>query len=125
MTVKRFAATDENHGVFGDNNGEYVLHSDYVKLEAQVKQLAAERDAVVAESAGIQKRMQQLIDIINNASNDWCMCGEAMESHGHGGCSHPTGMFDYHYGRWSESETATPATDDILRAGGVEMYVRR
>lgn len=89
------------------------------ELEAQVKRLSAERDAVLAESAEIQKRTQQLIDIINKADNSYCMCGEAMKNHGHGGCGHPTGMFDYHYGRWSEYET--PATDAILASLRAEV----
>lgn len=87
--------------------------------------MTEQRDAVVAESSGIQKRMQQLVDIINKADNYYCMCGDAMKNHGHGGCSSPIGMFDYHYGRWVESETETPATDvaiAALRAEGVEMF---
>lgn len=87
-----------------------------------------QRDAVVAESSGIQKRMQQLVDIIDKADNYYCMCGEAMKNHGHGGCGSPIGMFDYHYGRWVESETETPATDAAiasLRAEGVEMFAKK
>lgn len=79
---------------------------------------------VVAENAALNDRMQKLIQIINNADNNYCMCGEAMETHTHGGCGHPTGMFDYHYERWLESGKETPATDRFLaeqRAMGVEM----
>lgn len=125
-SVKKLIASLEAAGELTIKERIYLYSmKEHVALEAQVKQLVAERDAVVAESAGIQKRMQQLIDIINKADNDWCMCGEAMESHGHGGCGHPIGMFDYHYGRWSESETKTPATDAAiasLRAEGVELF---
>ncbi|WP_199783555.1 hypothetical protein [Cronobacter dublinensis] len=69
--------------------------------------------------------MQKLIQIINNADNSYCMCGEAMETHAHGGCGHPTGMFDYHYNAWLEADTETPATDAFLRevrAQGVEAF---
>lgn len=37
-----------------------------------------------------------------------------METHTHGGCGHPTGMFDYHYDKWLESVKQTPATDSFL-----------
>lgn len=87
-----------------------------------------QRDALVVESSVIQNRMQQLVDIINKADNDYCMCGDAMKNHGHGGCGSQTGMFDYHYGRWSESAIETPATSAAiaaLRAEGVEMLAER
>ena len=69
--------------------------------------------------------MQQLIQIINNADNDYCMCGSAMKDHVHSGCGYPTGMFDYYYNQWLESDNRTPATDAFMaevRAQGVEMF---
>ncbi|XRY27313.1 hypothetical protein ACP25C_15895 [Cronobacter turicensis] len=81
-------------------------------------------EQLAAENAALNNRMQKLIQIINNADNSYCMCGEAMETHAHGGCGHPTGMFDYHYNAWLEADTETPATDAFLsevRAQGVEM----
>ncbi|WP_249935700.1 hypothetical protein [Citrobacter sp. wls711] len=42
------------------------------------------------------------------------MCGDAMKNHTHGGCGHPTGMFDYHYNQWLQAENKTPATDAFL-----------
>ncbi|PUV56719.1 hypothetical protein CDT88_04625 [Cronobacter sakazakii] len=77
--------------------------------------LEASRAALAAENAALNNRMQKLIQIINNADNSYCMCGEAMETHAHGGCGHPTGMFDYHYNAWLEADTETPATDAFLR----------
>ncbi|WP_349290580.1 hypothetical protein [Citrobacter sp. wls613] len=85
--------------------------------ESKCRELAAESDKT-------SERMQQLIKIINNADNDYCMCGDAMKNHTHGGCGHPTGMFDYHYNQWLQAENKTPATDAFLaevRAQGVEM----
>lgn len=88
--------------------------------ESKCRELAAESDKT-------SERMQQLIQIINNADNDYCMCGDAMKNHTHGGCGHPTGMFDYHYNQWLQAENKTPATDAFLaevRAQGVEMLVK-
>ncbi|WP_354689311.1 hypothetical protein [Citrobacter portucalensis] len=85
--------------------------------ESKCRELAAESDKT-------SERMQQLIQIINNADNDYCMCGDAMKNHTHGGCGYPTGMFDYHYNQWLQAENKTPATDAFLaevRAQGVEM----
>lgn len=82
--------------------------------------------ALAAESLATNDRLQKLIQIISNADNDYCMCGDAMKSHVHGGCGHPTGMFDYHYNQWLESDKETPATDAFLaevRAQGVEMVI--
>lgn len=78
-----------------------------VDLQDHLRKLAA-------ENVGLKNRTQQLIDIINNADNAYCMCGDAMKSHTHGGCGHPTGMFDYHYGKWLEHGNETPATDRIV-----------
>ncbi|MEH3399160.1 hypothetical protein POW04_10040 [Enterobacter cloacae] len=85
--------------------------------------LEARCAALAAENAESEKRMQQLIQVINNADNDYCMCGDEMKNHVHGGCGHPTGMFDYHYNQWLKSANKTPATDDFLaevRAQGVK-----
>lgn len=103
------------------NEFELACLRELVAVTEQVRLLTEQRDAVVAESSGIQKRMQLLVDIINNADNSYCMCGDAMKSHGHGGCGSPTGMFDYHYGRWVESETETPATDAAIAALRAEV----
>lgn len=62
----------------------------------------------------LKQRTQQLIDIISNTDNDYCMCGSAMKDHVHGGCGYPTGMFDYYYNQWLESDNKTPATDAFL-----------
>ncbi|MDN6550772.1 MAG: hypothetical protein L0K69_11720 [Enterobacterales bacterium] len=70
---------------------------------------------VVAEAESIKSRMQLLVDIVDNADNSYCMCGSAMKDHGIYGCGSPTGMFDYHYGKWIESEDETPATDAFTR----------
>lgn len=81
---------------------------------------------LAAESDKTSERMQQLIQIINNADNDYCMCGDAMKNHTHGGCGHPTGMFDYHYNQWLQVENKTPATDAFLaevRAQGVDAAI--
>ncbi|STH05301.1 Uncharacterised protein [Escherichia coli] len=52
----------------------------------------------------LKQRTQQLIDIISNTDNDYCMCGSAMKDHVHSGCGYPTGMFDYYYNQWLESD---------------------
>ncbi|WNP33610.1 hypothetical protein RN333_16150 [Enterobacter kobei] len=71
----------------------------WMAWQAATASMQAERDQLAAECAALNDRMQKLIQIINNADNNYCMCGEAMETHTHGGCGHPTGMFDYHYKR--------------------------
>ncbi|WP_085046831.1 hypothetical protein [Cronobacter sakazakii] len=91
---------------------------------AALREKTKQCEQLAAENAVLNNRMQKLIQIINNADNSYCMCGEAMETHAHGGCGHPTGMFDYHYNAWLEADTETPATDAFLsevRAQGVEM----
>ncbi|WP_259280339.1 hNH endonuclease [Escherichia coli] len=70
--------------------------------------------ALAAENAMLKQRTQQLIDIISNTDNDYCMCGSAMKDHVHSGCGYPTGMFDYYYNQWLESDNKTPATDAFL-----------
>lgn len=93
--------------------------------QEETEKLAHERNTLAAENAMLKQRTQQLIDIISNTDNDYCMCGSAMKDHVHGGCGYPTGMFDYYYNQWLESDNKTPATDAFLaevRAQGVEMF---
>lgn len=103
--------------------GGYVAHGDYATLFSELESVKAERDAqqkradaLAVENASTNERVQKLIKIISNADNDYCMCGDAMKNHIHGGCWHPTGMFDYHYNQWLESDNETPATDAALAA---------
>ncbi|NCH71992.1 hypothetical protein [Cronobacter dublinensis] len=91
---------------------------------AALREKTKQCEQLAADDAALNNRMQKLIQIINNADNSYCMCGEAMETHAHGGCGHPTGMFDYHYNAWLDADTETPATDAFLRevrAQGVDM----
>ncbi|EEZ9760742.1 ead/Ea22-like family protein [Escherichia coli] len=107
------------------------LAEDHQKATESIKQadaavkLAHEKfSALAAENAMLKQRTQQLIDIISNTDNDYCMCGSAMKDHVHSGCGYPTGMFDYYYNQWLESDNKTPATDALLaevRAQGVDM----
>lgn len=78
------------------------------ELEKQLAKMAAEAESV-------KSRMQLLVDIVNNADNSYCMCGSAMKDHDIYGCGSPAGMFDYHYGKWIESEDETPVTDEFTR----------
>lgn len=104
------------------------------KLEAEVTDMAVQLAnaeskcrELAAENAGLKQRTQQLIDIISNTDNDYCMCGSAMKDHVHSGCGYPTGMFDYYYNQWLESDNKTPATDAFLaevRAQGVDEFLR-
>ncbi|HCL7477466.1 TPA: hypothetical protein N2X80_003833 [Escherichia coli] len=99
-----------------ETNAEYLVRK-FAEAEAKCAALAA-------ENAMLKQRTQQLIDIISNTDNDYCMCGSAMKDHVHSGCGYPTGMFDYYYNQWLESDNKTPATDAFLaevRARGVEM----
>ncbi|ELM8039172.1 hypothetical protein Q2Q67_004005 [Escherichia coli] len=80
----------------------------------RLSELKARCAALAAENAMLKQRTQQLIDIISNTDNDYCMCGSAMKDHVHGGCGYPTGMFDYYYNQWLESDNKTPATDAFL-----------
>lgn len=124
LQAKAEASNDRDTAVMA-----YAVQKVCLELtESRLKSKASEQQlaAVVAENAGMKKRTQQLVDVINKADNDYCMCGDAMKNHAHGGCGHPTGMFDYHYGKWLESENENPATDAFLaevRAQGVEMFV--
>lgn len=111
--VKRYGSAVFDSGLIEMARGDYVTYSDYQKL--------------VAENADINDRLQKLIQIVNNADNSYCMCGDSMESHVGGGCGSPTGMFDYHYNAWLESEKETPATDAFtaeLRAQGVDEFAK-
>ena len=97
------------------------LTEDHQKATESIKQadaavkLAHEKfSALAAENAMLKQRTQQLIDIISNTDNDYCMCGSAMKDHVHSGCGYPTGMFDYYYNQWLESDNKTPATDAFL-----------
>ncbi|HHN9998141.1 TPA: hypothetical protein ACP7TZ_002728 [Escherichia coli] len=99
-----------------ETNAEYLVRK-FAEAEAKCAALAA-------ENAMLKQRTQQLIDIISNTDNDYCMCGSAMKDHVHSGCGYPTGMFDYYYNQWLESDNKTPATDAFLaevRAQGVDM----
>ncbi|MEW9021941.1 hypothetical protein [Klebsiella pneumoniae] len=111
-TVNELIASLESAGELS------IREQKFLKLAKAFKQLAA-------ENSYLASRKQQLIDIIRNADNDYCMCGDLMKSHVIGGCGHPIGMFDYHYNKWLEEEDATPATDRIvagIKADGVEMF---
>ncbi|EED0979997.1 ead/Ea22-like family protein [Escherichia coli] len=110
-----------------------ALSEDQQKAIESIKQadsavkLAHEKfSALAAENAMLKQRTQQLIDIISNTDNDYCMCGSAMKDHVHSGCGYPTGMFDYYYNQWLESDNKTPATDAFLaevRAQGVDSAI--
>lgn len=111
--------------VVGESNAEYLVRklneASTMKAERDAQQKRA--GALAVENAATNDRVQRLIQIISNADNDYCMCGDAMKNHIHGGCGHPTGMFDYHYNQWLESDNGTPATDAALaaiQAQGVE-----
>ncbi|EFN8612657.1 hypothetical protein C5894_12120 [Escherichia coli O41:H45] len=101
-----------------ETNAEYLVRK-FAEAEAKCAALAA-------ENAMLKKRIEQIIQIINNADNDYCMCGSAMKDHVHSGCGHPTGTFDYHYNQWLDSDNKTPATDAFLsevRAQGVDAAI--
>ncbi len=131
--LENWGHTEDNHeSLFerfqdgcGDEYYRLGVRMAYEAWQAASKASEQQLAAVVAENAATDNRMQQLIQIINNADNDYCMCGDAMSGHGHGGCGHPTGMFDYHYNKWLESDSETPATDAAIakiQAQGVEMF---
>ena len=84
------------------------------QADAAVKLAHEKFSALAAENAMLKQRTQQLIDIISNTDNDYCMCGSAMKDHVHSGCGYPTGMFDYYYNQLLESDNKTPATDAFL-----------
>lgn len=102
-----------------ETNAEYLVRK-FAEAEAKCAALAA-------ENAMLKQRTQQLIDIISNTDNDYCMCGSAMKDHVHSGCGYPTGMFDYYYNQWLESDNKTPATDAFLaevRAQGLNAFIQ-
>ncbi|EHC2822655.1 hNH endonuclease [Escherichia coli] len=102
-----------------ETNAEYLVRK-FAEAEAKCAALAA-------ENAMLKQRTQQLIDIISNTDNDYCMCGSAMKDHVHSGCGYPTGMFDYYYNQWLESDNKTPATDAFLaevRAHDLNAFIR-
>lgn len=128
MSIKNLIDSIKNEGLLRSMKKLDELYELAINNEQQVAGLQAERDQLAAECAALNDRMQKLIQIINNADNNYCMCGEAMETHTHGGCGHPTGMFDYHYNAWLEADTETPATDRFLaeqRAKGVDALAQR
>lgn len=68
----------------------------YEELKSRCESLASDKEVLV-------NRIHEIICIISNADNDYCMCGDLIESHVIGGCGHPTGSFDYHFDKWLES----------------------
>ncbi|HBS7389295.1 TPA: hypothetical protein MAQ57_001836 [Klebsiella pneumoniae] len=110
-TVNELIASLESAGELS------IREQKFLKLAKAFKQLAA-------ENSYLASRKQQLIDIIRNADNDYCICGDLMKSHVIGGCGHSIGMFDYHYNKWLEDGDETPATDRIVagnKADGVAL----
>ncbi|WP_449555245.1 hypothetical protein [Lelliottia amnigena] len=127
MSIKRYNVMSYSIDAEGFT-GPFVKHEDHLsevaKLQSQLTALTSQLESVVAENAVSNDRLQKLIQIINNADNSYCMCGDAMRNHAHGGCGYPTGMFDYCYSQWLESGKETPATDAFLaevRASGVDV----
>lgn len=142
MSVKRYEwiACDEHSchcDVVESAEGDMVDYEDYAALEQRlieserygrqtditIDNLEMKLAQMAAENAASNDRLQKLIQIISNADNSYCMCGDAMENHTHGGCGHPTGMFDYNYNQWLESGKETPVTAAFLaevRAGAVD-----
>ena len=99
---------------------------EFRAADATIENLQMQVEKLAAENTESEKRMQQLIQVINNADNDYCMCGDEMKNHVHGGCGHPTGMFDYHYNQWLKSANETLVTDAFLaevRAQGVDIAI--
>lgn len=110
-----------------ETNAEYLVRK-FGELESKLEtalrecrsagitidNLEAKCAALAVENAMLKQRTQQLIDIISNTDNDYCMRGSAMKDHVHSGCGYPTGMFDYYYNQWLESDNKTPATDAFL-----------
>lgn len=68
----------------------------YEELQSRCESLASDKETLI-------NRINEIIGIISNADNDYCMCGDLIESHVIGGCGHPTGSFDYHFEKWLES----------------------
>ncbi|HFL5513507.1 TPA: hNH endonuclease [Escherichia coli] len=120
--VRKFAEAEAKISALSEDHQKAI---ESIKQADSAVKLAHEKfSALAAENAMLKQRTQQLIDIISNTDNDYCMCGSAMKDHVHSGCGYPTGMFDYYYNQWLESDNKTPATDALLaevRAQGVDM----
>lgn len=108
----KFAELEANCAALASDN-EKAMEA-MRQADAAVKLAHEKFSALAAENAMLKQRTQQLIDIISNTDNDYCMCGSAMKDHVHSGCGYPTGMFDYYYNQWLESDNKTPATDAFL-----------
>ncbi|CAM3999098.1 hypothetical protein AOY64_16530 [Escherichia coli] len=123
--VRKFAEAEAKISALSEDQQKAI---ESIKQADSAVKLAHEKfSALAAENAMLKQRTQQLIDIISNTDNDYCMCGSAMKDHVHSGCGYPTGMFDYYYNQWLESDNKTPATDAFLaevRAQGVEMLAK-
>ncbi|MFA2491987.1 hNH endonuclease, partial [Escherichia coli] len=75
-----------------ETNAEYLVRK-FGELESKLEtalrecrsagitidNLEAKCAALAAENAMLKQRTQQLIDIISNTDNDYCMCGSAMK----------------------------------------------
>lgn len=123
--VRKFAEAEAKISALSEDHQKAI--ESIKQADAAVKLAHEKFSALAAENAMLKQRTQQLIDIISNTDNDYCMCGSAMKDHVHSGCGYPTGMFDYYYNQWLESDNKTPATDAFLaevRAQGVEMLVK-
>ncbi|MGC0863540.1 hypothetical protein [Pantoea agglomerans] len=86
--------------------------------------LKKERSQLATENAALLIRLRNIIDIVSKADNRYCMCGESMDSHSLGGCGSPIGTLDYHFGKLTDKNPETPATDDYLntvRAGVIKQ----
>ncbi|HCO7566827.1 TPA: hypothetical protein OB640_003879 [Escherichia fergusonii] len=122
--VRKFAEAEAKISALSEDHQKAI---ESIKQADSAVKLAHEKfSALAAESAMLKQRTQQLIDIISNTDNNYCMCGSAMKNHVHGGCGYPTGMFDYYYNQWLESDNKTPATDAFLaevRAQGVDAAI--
>ena len=101
-----------------DNTPIITIAKMVTELARALDVQTARSEALAAESAATNDRLEKLTQIIKNASNDYCMCGEEMKNRPHGGCGHPTAMFDYHYNQWLEAGKETPVTDAYLKERG-------
>ncbi|HEB1396391.1 TPA: hypothetical protein RY411_004798 [Escherichia albertii] len=110
--VRKFAEAEAKISALAEDQQKAI--ESIKQADAAVKLAHEKFSALAAENAMLKQRTQQLIDIISNTDNDYCMCGSAMKDHGHSGCGYPTGMFDYYYNQWLESDNKTPATDAFL-----------
>ncbi|HBC7730748.1 TPA: hNH endonuclease [Escherichia coli] len=123
--VRKFAEAEAKISALSEDQQRAI---ESIKQAYSAVKLAHEKfSALAAENAMLKQRTQQLIDIISNTDNDYCMCGSAMKDHVHSGCGYPTGMFDYYYNQWLESDNKTPATDAFLaevRANDLNAFIR-